>query len=287
MVISAFLAPLSFGEGSGVRSCEAVLFTLQGFQLAQAQKIKMIKNIHISEALLLEKQKTFKQEEGLVEEAKRLLLAERFTEKNILQHLTSYIQSFEYLDENDLDEKKIFRKEEIKNCCTYYRLKFLDSQLFHGEFPYEALLKIKDLNRLHRKDMKHFKILSTAGAFTHNDAKQGALLFAQTICGNYYLIHHWGEKIKWNRKITHFPLRNFESLFICVLLFTLLFTLITPTTMITSDTHVQQEYFNMYRIALFFHFFILTASMVVFRFFAHRLYFSSNEWDTLKIKKNN
>lgn len=240
----------------------------------------MLKNIHIAEALALEKQKIFRQEDGLLEEAKRVLLAERFTEKNILNNLTSYIQSFEFLDEEELDEKKLFRKEELKNCCTVYRMKFLDSQLFKGEFPYEAILKIKDLNQLQRKDIKHFKLLAPRALFKDGDQKnQGALLFAETICGNYYLIHQWGEKIKWNRKITCFPLRNFEALLTCLLLFSLVCTLITPTRMITSDVHVQQDYFSMYRIALFFHIVILTASMVVFRFFAHRLYFSSSQWD--------
>ncbi len=242
----------------------------------------MFKSLHIGDVLQQEKRKHFGEEERLVAEARRMLIAEQFTEKNILDHLGSYIRSFEFLDEENLDERILFRKEEIRKCCIAYRLKFLDSQAFNGEFPYEAVLKIKDLNKTHRKELKHFKMLATARVFQKGlYQSDGALLFAETICGNYYLVHQWGKKLEKTRRFLMFPMRNFECLCWCILTFTLLITLITPPEWIASgDKHLRHVYFSLYRAAWFFHVLILISSMVVFRFFAHRVRFSMAFWDT-------
>ena len=107
-----------------------------------------MKGIHLISELTKQKLKLRKQEDVILDEVKRLLNDNLLSEKNILNNLKFYNKTFELLDEETLDKKNIFKLNEIKNTCTKYRLRFIDSQFYKGEIPYEAILKIKDLNKL-------------------------------------------------------------------------------------------------------------------------------------------
>src|SRR5262249_7153047 len=45
------------------------------------------------------------------------------------------------------DHLNIFELQEIRTVCIRYRLRFLDSSLFKNDFPYEAILRIKEFER--------------------------------------------------------------------------------------------------------------------------------------------
>ncbi len=216
-------------------------------------------------------------EEQLLLEAKKVLIQGRLTEKNVLDNLSFYKSSFEFLDEEEIIGKQIFSILQIKSTATKLRLRFLPSQAFEGEIPYEAVLKIKDLNLKHRKELKHFKILSTKKFFAENDSPDQAMLFAQTLYGNYYHIHTWGNWLKKNRKLKLVPLRNFESFALCLLLFTLIETLLISNRYLTTD--LRATYFSMYRMAAFFHLLILNTGLLVFLLFGFNCNFSEHIWD--------
>ena len=155
----------------------------------------------------------------------------------------------------------------------------MPSQHSASDIPYEAVLKIKELNTTHRKDLKHFKIVSTADFFVRPNADAPAMLFVQTLFGNYYLVHTWGKSFNKWRSIKFFALRNFESLFTCLFLFTLAETLLMPNHLLTTDA--KAGYFSLYRMACLFHLLILNAAFTVFGFFNTNLNFSESNWDTL------
>ena len=227
--------------------------------------------------------KELPQQEALLQEAQRILFKGRLSDKNILDNLKFYNSSFEFLDDDEIEKQKIYTPAQIKSLCKKLRLRFLSSQSYKGEIPYQAILKIKDLNALYRKDLKHFRIVSTKGFFASSDIDTAAMLFVQTLYGNYYLLHSWGNPLNKWRNTKFFALRNFESLFICLLVFTLTESLLLPNHLLTTD--VKADYFSMYRMACVFHLLIFNTAFTVFGLSSSRLNFSESSWDVVPIKK--
>ncbi|MEO8762343.1 MAG: hypothetical protein ABI388_12275 [Bacteroidia bacterium] len=227
--------------------------------------------------------KQLSQQEKLLQDAERILFKSRLSDKNILDNLKFYNKSFEFLDDDDeIETEKIFTALQLKSICKKLRLRFLPSQFYQEEIPYEAVLKIKDLNIKYRKDIKHFKILSASSFFAENKKQHQAMLFAQTIYGNYYLIHAWGKPLNKWRSILFFSARNFESLFISILLFSLTEALLLPNNIISTDE--RADYFSLYRMACIFHLLILNAGFTIFILFSSRFTFSESNWDVEPLK---
>jgi len=229
--------------------------------------------------------KELSHQDALLQDAQRILFKSRLSDKNILDNLKFYNSSFEFLDDDEIEKQKTFTPAQIKNLCKKLHLRFLSSQSYSGEMPYEAILKIKDLNTAYRKDLKHFKIVSTEGFFASSQTDVSAMLFAQTLYGNYYLLHSWGKPLNRWRSATFFALRNFESLFICLFLFTLAESLLMPTRLLTTDA--KAGYFSLYRMACIFHLLIFNAAFTVFGLFSSRLNFTESNWDVAPKKDIN
>lgn len=238
---------------------------------------QMFKQTDIQQQLSRFRKKQEDRGDNLVSEAQRILKQDLFTEKKILSHLGQYNRSFELLDEESLDDRFIFSPAEIKKVCIHYRLKFLESKVYKPEIPYEAILKIKGLNSQFHKDIKEFKIMSPAGAFTEKENVQEAVLFAGTNYGNYYLVHRWGQPLPWYRLIRYWHMRYFENLFFTVIAFTLLLTLSLPIGFITLDN--KADYWSGYRAAAFFHLLIFNMGVTAYTTFAFARNFSSTVWN--------
>ncbi len=233
----------------------------------------------------LEKErKELSQQEALLEEAQRILFRSRLSDKNILDNLKFYNSSFEFLDDDEIEKQKTFTPAQIKNICKKLRLRFLSSQSYSGEIPYDAILKIKALNTAYRKDLKHFKIVSTKDFFASPQSDEAAMLFVQTLYGNYYLLHSWGKPLSKWRSAKFFAIRNFESLFACLFLFTLTESLVMPNHLLTTDA--KAGYFSLYRMACVFHLLIFNSAFTVFGLFSSRLNFSESSWDVVPRKTN-
>lgn len=238
----------------------------------------MLKKINITNELIKERQKISKAEDVIMDQVKSILNSDLVKESNVLENLKFYNKTFELLDEEVLDTELIFRPEEIKTICIKYRLRFLDSQFYKGEIPYESVLKIKDLNTRYRKDLKGFKILASRETFSLKEKNsKPAILFAKTLTGNYYLIHSWGEEYKWYRKILAFPMRTFESLMLSLLILTLIIDLSLPTRLITLDH--SATYWCGYRIASYFHLLIFLTGFTAYFTFAFNKNFSKSDWN--------
>ncbi len=219
------------------------------------------------------------QQDMLLQQAQRILVQSRLSEKNVLDNLKFYNKSFQFLDDDDIEKDRTFSPFQIKKLCKKLRLKFLPSQTSPAEMPYEAILKIKDLNTYYRKDIKHFKIVSTANFFTEKSRGDQAMLFSQTLHGHYYLIHSWGKPLSKWRSLKLYPFRNFESLLGCLLIFSLAEALLLPSNLISTDK--RGDYFSLYRIACILHLLILNAGFTIFGLFSFHFSFSENKYDTL------
>ena len=186
-----------------------------------------LKKTNIEDRLKALKRKG-KVEEQLLEEVKAILNADDKKDEAILDTLSSGIHS----DNNDftfdlLESDRIYHISQIKKTCVNYRLRFLDTKLFKGELPYEAISKIKQLEKEHNTELKGFKIIAPAKLFKleHYD---DPLLFAPIGNGYYYLIHKWGNDLSAFRRAIMWPIRDFENFVFCMFILSILLTAAIP-----------------------------------------------------------
>jgi hypothetical protein len=238
----------------------------------------MLKDFDIAEDLIRLKTKHGKPEDELLNEVHKILSESVFNEKNILNNLKSYHKSFEQLDEDGLNKKYIFKLEDIKMYAIKNRLKFLDSQNYRFDVPYEAILKIKHFNQTQGKNLDGFKILGNSDGFNKKLSNANFVLFAPTKYGNYYLIHSWGTKFKWYKRLSAFPLRNFETLAICLMLFVLAVTMSLPTYLITLDR--TATYWCGYRVATYFHLLIFFSGVTAYILVGFNKRFNGQVWQS-------
>ncbi len=236
----------------------------------------MFAAIDIEKELHRQKIKSFKNEDIIIDEVNKLFSKNLYEGKNVLTNLKSYNNSFAFLDETNLDKNYIYSPKTLKKICILLRLKFLDNTSFKFDVPYEASLKINDLNNLQGKDLQGFKILGEKKSFFTKNQNANFAIFAPTLYGNYYLIHKWGSKLKWHKKLFAFPVRNFECLSLSVILFTLTVTLSLPTFLITLDK--SATYFCSYRIAVFFHLLIFFSGFTAYYLVGFNKPFSDTSW---------
>lgn len=233
--------------------------------------------INIQKELSKARLKIRREEDHLLREVDRILHNSAFNQKNVLDNLKHYNQSFELIDEEDVDHDQIFSLPEIKTIAIKHRLRFIDSQAYKRDFPYEAILKIEDLNAAYKKSLKGFKMLGTPKFFSGKKSTDEALLFAPTNLGNYYLVHRWGTPLNWSRPYKSWPLKNIETLFLTLIITTLIITMCLPTYLITLDR--RATYWCAYRIGIFFHLFIFNMGVTAYVTFAFSKNLSSSVWN--------
>ncbi|MCE3228345.1 MAG: hypothetical protein K0S32_2896 [Bacteroidetes bacterium] len=125
--------------------------------------------------------------------------------------------------------------------------------------------------------MKGFKLLGTTKFFREKENKECALLFAPTNLGNYYLMHKWGKELKWYRAITSWPLKNFETLFLTVIMVTAIITLCIPNYHLVLAREI--DYWSTYRIGIFFHILIFNMGATAYYTFAFGKNLSVSLWN--------
>lgn len=167
------------------------------------RKLESLRKKEISEAKLLE-------------EVKEILHREKEHESAIIKRMREGEPSG--TDGNDfdfdlLDSSQIFHISQIKKLCINYRLRFLNSKLFKGELPAEAVLAAKELEKKHHTTLTGYHMIAPAKYFRLENADD-PMLFAPIGNGYYYLVHKWGKDIQPFRKLVMWPLRNLETLII-------------------------------------------------------------------------
>ncbi|MHB0755839.1 hypothetical protein [Polaribacter sp. M15] len=125
-----------------------------------------------------------------------------------------------------VDRNAIFHISEIKKICIDYRLRFLDTQFFKGDYPAEVVSKINKIEEEHNTILDGFKIIAPSKLF-HLKKADDPLLFAPMGNGFYYLIHKWGTDVSPYRKLKYWSIKNIENLAISLAIISIIFTAIS------------------------------------------------------------
>ena len=129
----------------------------------------------------------------------------------------TYVNSLTF---DHLDMDKIFHIDSIEKLCIKYRLRFLDTHLFKGDYPNELYSIIPELEATHETKLDNFKIMAPSKLFRLK-TKEDPLLFVPIGNGYYYLVHKWGNDLKTYRKLLVWPFKNINTLIFTSILLSL------------------------------------------------------------------
>lgn len=113
----------------------------------------------------------------------------------------------------------LFQEEQIKALCIKHRLRFLPSQLFCGEIPYEVIACIKRFENKHSASHLNFFILAPSSFFLLKNVYASPLLFVQKKDGSFKLLCQWGDKLPWFVPIVRYPMRDYKSMIVSAIVF--------------------------------------------------------------------
>jgi len=205
--------------------------------------------------------------EDLLEEVNQLFANEENKEAEILKRIEGD-PNFNWQLVEQLDAENIYTLDQIRSICVKYRLRFLDSNYFKGEIPFEAVSKIKELEKELGKPLNGFKIVAPKELFRLEDKDSDPLLFLQLTENQFYFIHKWGGELNKFRSTLAFPLRSFMNMFWFLAGVALVFSLLIPTAS-----------FDVFAF-LFVHSFLAICGMTCMLVFTSRQNFSDVEWDS-------
>ncbi|WP_431157545.1 hypothetical protein [Winogradskyella poriferorum] len=213
-------------------------------------------------------------EQDILQAVHKLLDADNRKDDLVLETLSksNYTTSNDFVFDL-LETEHIYRIDQIKEICINYRLRFLDSKYFKGELPYEAISKIKALEKSHSTTLNGFKIIAPSKLFKLENADD-PLLFAPIGNGYYYLIHKWGNDLSPFRKLLMWPYKSFGNLIITTILISLLATGLFPEGVFSNEPNSTQAGM------IFFFIFKSIAAIVIYYGFAAGKNFNTAIWDS-------
>ena len=240
----------------------------------------MFENVNLEEALQRERARSRKNQSALMREVNSLFVSEWEAEREILRRLTAGSGNGEVPQWNaaKLNPENIYHITDIRKLCINYRLRFLDSGLFEGNIPAEAVAKVKQLEREHNTTINRFKIMAPGKVFKLTDAKADPLLFAPIDGERFLLIHKWGTDLAWYRRMLSLPVRNFASLVACVVLLSAILALFVPTSFLTPTEHAP--FVNGFRILFFAWSAVFLSGVMSYIWFASNRQFSASQWNS-------
>ena len=147
-----------------------------------------------------------------------------------------------HFDFDLLDSSRIFHLSDIKEICVTYRLRFLGSHFFKGDFPEEAISEIRHLENEHQTHLGNFKIVAPAKLLKLENADD-PLLFAPMGNGYFYLVHKWGRDLHPFRKLLMWPYKTFDNLAFTVVFLSALLTLLSPMHWFTESPGIGNYIF--------------------------------------------
>ena len=170
-----------------------------------------------------------------------------------------------------MESKNIFHKETIKKICIRYRLRFLDSNLFKGEYPKNITRIITDLESKHDTSLSNFKIMAPSKLFKIK-SPDDPILFVPIGNDYFYLVHKWGKEFNKLRKLMVLPFKNIDNLTIFSILVSVFFALVGKLVMpslTSSEVFILFLFLVKGFIFIFFYMFFLT-----------RRNFSESNWNS-------
>lgn len=237
------------------------------------KKLMLLKKTNIEEKLQRIKNKN-NAELDVLKAVKKILERDTLKDEKILETINSGSGALSNnFDFDLLETSNIYHIDQIKSICIDYRLRFLDTKYFKGKLPYEAISKIKELEKSHGSMINGFKIVAPSKLFKLENADD-PLLFAPIGNGYYYLIHKWGNDLSPFRKLLMRPFRDLGSLIVTTLLISLIATGLVPDGLFServTSTEVGMIFFFMFK---------SIAAMVLYYGFAAGKNFNTAIWDS-------
>lgn len=232
-----------------------------------------MKGTNIEERLVQTKKKR-KPSEIIINEVRTVLRELQYEREKIQKNIEGASRKpHNSFNPGSLASEKIFHIEEIKKICIDYRLRFLDSKLFKGAIPEEAISKVRLLEKEHQTELTDFKILAPSKMFKLKD-KDDPMLFVRIGNGYFYLIHKWGTDLHPLRKLLMWPFKNIVYLTLFILLLSYFLTLMIPGGLFSKSTSVGKF------ALLFFFMFKSIAAVVIFYGFAKGKNFNNAIWNS-------
>ena len=180
-----------------------------------------MKKVNLFEELIDERNKEISSDE-----LKTLLKNIWFEDDQIKKSLNEKNdEKFNVLKFDKMKTKNIFHQETIKKICVRYRLRFLDSNLYKGDYPKNITKIIGDLENKHETKLNNFMIMAPSKLFKIK-SPDDPILFVPIGNNYYYLIHKWGEEFNYFRKLMVLPFKNIDNLTIFSVLVSVLFALL-------------------------------------------------------------
>ncbi len=159
-----------------------------------------------------------------------------------------------------METKNIFHKDTIKSICVQYRLRFLDSNLFKGDYPDNITKVISDIEKKHETTLNNFMIMAPSKLFKIK-SPDDPILFVPIGNDYYYLIHKWGEEFNYLRKLLVLPFKNIDNLTVFSILVSVFFALVGKLFMpslTSSEVFILFLFLVKGFIFIFFYMFFLT-----------------------------
>jgi hypothetical protein len=214
--------------------------------------------------------------------AQKILAAENNKDNEILSRIRT--STGKSVSEETINAE-VFSLNTIQKICEDYRLRFLPSKYYKGEIPYEALIRIKEIERTNGTPIKDFMMIAPADLFDLKDEYEDPVLLAPLGDGKFLFIHKWGSDLKWYRKLLYFPIRNFETYLVTLLTLTLMLTFIIPSSWLVRDAGLYNDSAFYYRM-MFFGSCITWLFVISFYYgFVSRKNFSRSDWDNVYFNK--
>lgn len=191
----------------------------------------------------------------LLKQAKDILDEDHSIEGRILAELNAGKRVEESTDVNMdlLDKNRIYTKNQIKELCLTYRLRFVNSNMFKNDIPQETVFKIKAEEKKLNTTFKNLKIIAPKRTLELGDCDGDPLLFASLGNNEFYLLDQWGDDLNAWRKIWAWPIRNAKNWLTFTAVLTLLLVAITPSNWISTHPNGPSGFIVLsYLLELFF-----------------------------------
>jgi len=229
--------------------------------------------VNIHQQLLKQRNKTVSPEE-ILKQVRQVFEQDVLHEINIKEALENgKINQINSFDLELLETNNIFHINDIQKACIAYRLRFLESSLFKGEIPQEAINRIKQLEKTHGTSLKGFMIMAPSKLFKLENYDD-PLLFAPIGNGYYYLVHKWGNDLSILRKWLMYPFRNLDTIIVSAIIASFLIALSFP------ESYFNPKYKMTQFIFLFFFMFKVIGFCLIFFGVSKGKNFNSAIWDS-------
>lgn len=236
-------------------------------------------SVDIEKKLKQEKANDTRAQKAIIDAVHSLLSDEYQMEAQINQDLKNESCNISNIKLDELDPDRVYSIEQIKNICIKYRLRFLDTHYFKGEFPREAINKIKALQKEQKIELNSFKIIAPSTLFKLKDVNdKDPLLLLNLGNGLYYLIHKWGHDLAWHRRLLAWPIAEPMHTVVCLASALALLVYLLPESWFLNPSNVPD--ISSYRMFLFFYLFIASCGLTLFFGLAFHKNFSESEWNS-------